>query len=1141
MPADTLQALAFGIASAFRDTFDNAGSGEEATESILAALGWEMPPGVYDLHFETLNPSRLFELVGKLNLQADTGEGDTPASLQLRADLLVEALAFLDRLRSFSGHLSTTLNGAGDYLSRTRIDQQFGTRLIDLVIIRFLERRCPILLAALLLLGIVRLDTLQADASVGQIAHVRHTIDLSRLGIALTDLPRQIREQMGWGTPDFKLAQFVSLLGYLLQQLGLPGALQRLPRRVEERLTGVPAPAADDHPMPKMQVSFAKTLGWNRLDIGVAVYGLRPTTSGGADAGFGLSPFVRNHNAPSLPLTERLSLNIEGLSDIAEGTALLLRPTGFALKGKILSGGALTNLAATVALGITMTPPSPMSLLALPGGSRLEIGGLTLRAGGQPQPFAEVVLHNARFVFSLEGGGGLFAAILPKDAFAAQLDLAVGCAEGRFYLRGSPRLEVSFPVQMSFGPVDVQAVTLALSPHDSGLPIEVSSTLRATLGPLMILVERIGLTATLSFPPGSIGNFGPLDVRLGPKWPTGLAVELNAGPVTGGGYLSIDIEGKRYGGMLHLKLSFIDITAYGLYESAPDGGASFVAVLGIRFTPGIQLSFGFVLTGVGGLVGIQRRANVDALRNGLASGASGNVLFGDDQLYRAPALLADLAAFFPAAPSGFLVGPTLQIGWLDSPRGPLVRLDVGIVLEFPGPSKVLVIGSLRSLVGIDETLALLFLRMDFIGGIDFSQQLIFFDAQLVNSSALGIFRLTGGAALRVGYGSPPFVVLTVGGFHPAFDPAPLRLPVIPRVGASLDASFLARVYLRLEMYFAITSNTLQTGAHVQAGMSLGPLSADGHFDFDALLQFRPFWFEADFSAGFAVRALGISFASVDINGHVSGPGPIVIHAEGSVRRLGVKVSGNATFELGERNADTPVPIPSLVQALKSELSSTANLRSSGEDSAVVLASPRHEVPVGAVVVSPRGGLVWEQKRAPLKTLIQRLEGTALEGPAHTLSVSAPAGWVTSDELDWFSPGSFTTLDLKSSQMLNNSTFQELPSGLRLGAQVDVRATRSEIFDGQIDLVKQPGGRLAGLFTIGAYMTTSLTSALRERSTTPDIDAGPPKVSVSSETFDVHDVRGTQTHSSETPFQAFQLSRMDVGRIAVPSADVMVAL
>ena len=104
----------------------------------------------------------------------------------------------------------------------------------------------------------------------------------------------------------------------------------------------------------------------------------------------------------------------------------------------------------------------------------------------------------------------------------------------------------------------------------------------------------------------------------------------------GGGYLSVDPTGNRYAGVLQFKLGFLAVTAFGIFEEAPGGGTSFVAVLGVRFWPGIQLGFGFAITGVGGLVGMNRRPNTDLLRERLASGAAGNVLFCDDPVANAP-------------------------------------------------------------------------------------------------------------------------------------------------------------------------------------------------------------------------------------------------------------------------------------------------------------------------------------------------------------------------------------------------------------------------------------------------------------------------------------------------------------------------
>ena len=43
-----------------------------------------------------------------------------------------------------------------------------------------------------------------------------------------------------------------------------------------------------------------------------------------------------------------------------------------------------------------------------------------------------------------------------------------------------------------------------------------------------------------------------------------------------------------------------------------DGAPSFVTILGIRLPfPGVQLGFGFAISGVGGLVGINRRVDTE--------------------------------------------------------------------------------------------------------------------------------------------------------------------------------------------------------------------------------------------------------------------------------------------------------------------------------------------------------------------------------------------------------------------------------------------------------------------------------------------------------------------------------------------------
>jgi hypothetical protein len=151
----------------------------------------------------------------------------------------------------------------------------------------------------------------------------------------------------------------------------------------------------------------------------------------------------------------------------------------------------------------------------------------------------------------------------------------------------------------------------------------------------------------------------------------------------------------------------------------------------------------------------------------------------------------------------------------------------------------------------------------------------------------------------------------------------------------------------------------------------------------------------------------------------------------------------------------------------------------------------------------------------------------------------PSGWQTADESDWFSPGSFTDLDLRSSQTLNNAAFAELPSGLRLGNAADLTSA-SETYTEKIDLVKRPTWLWLPLFAVEPYLTGALHSTLQDRTVTPRIDPGPVKVTVTAETADVYAADGTLRHPGETPFPAFQLARSG-GGTAFPGADRAVGL
>jgi hypothetical protein len=120
------------------------------------------------------------------------------------------------------------------------------------------------------------------------------------------------------------------------------------------------------------------------------------------------------------------------------------------------------------------------------------------------------------------------------------------------------------------GPIDFQQVYLGLQIDNDGIPLEISASLSAELGPVVATIDRMGLETRFSFPEGG-GNLGPIDFDIGFKFPSGIGLSVNAGGITGGGFLKIDPP--NYAGVLELSFQErIELTAFGLLTTKlPDG------------------------------------------------------------------------------------------------------------------------------------------------------------------------------------------------------------------------------------------------------------------------------------------------------------------------------------------------------------------------------------------------------------------------------------------------------------------------------------------------------------------------------------------------------------------------------------------
>ena len=351
-----------------------------------------------------------------------------------------------------------------------------------------------------------------------------------------------------------------------------------------------------------------------------------------------------------------------------------------------------------------------------------------------------------------------------------------------------------------------------LIPQPAGKTLKSARRGRFSFGPLSSGVKTrnlhgpAGLRTDVNFEPGNAGPFG---IALGFKPPNGLGLEVDAGGFTGGGFLIFDEAKGEYSGGLDLMChNTIAVRALGIMSTKlPDGGEGFSLLILINSEfPPVQLSFGFTLNGVGGLIGLNRAVLVEALELGLRDGSLNSILFPTDVVANAPRILGDLQRVFPPQNGHFLVGPMAKVGW---PTPTIISAEIGFILDLPRPVVVFV-GVVRATLPTADV-PVLSLQVNFVGTVDFAEGQIEFDAALYNSRVLN-FPLTGDMAARLYLRHNANILLTAGGFNPAYTPPPMNIGKLSRLNIVL---FDGNPDVRAEGYFAVTSNTIQFGARIE--------------------------------------------------------------------------------------------------------------------------------------------------------------------------------------------------------------------------------------------------------------------------------------------------------------------------------------
>ena len=294
-------------------------------------------------------------------------------------------------------------------------------------------------------------------------------------------------------------------------------------------------------------------------------------------------------------------------------------------------------------------PGGPAFMLGAPDGTRIELGAFRLNADLNISPERQAIslsMEANSGVLVLVAGetDGFLNALLPGNGARAEFDFGLILSSDRgFEIKGGVGLDLLLTPRLTFGPVVFDAINLNLGVRKDDIQLRINATLGVKLGPVFITVAGLGMQVTTSFSTGR-GNFGPLGLDMGLLSPSGAGITIDAGPITGGGFLQFDPENGRYAGALELEIYDISVKAIGLLDTQIPGGKpaySFLILISTEFSP-VPIGFGFTLNGVGGLAGIQRRMVVKELRTRLRQNSLDHILFPENPIRDAAQIVSDL-------------------------------------------------------------------------------------------------------------------------------------------------------------------------------------------------------------------------------------------------------------------------------------------------------------------------------------------------------------------------------------------------------------------------------------------------------------------------------------------------------------------
>ena len=969
-------------------------------------LGYEIPPGAFGAALSGLG-TQAGELVTAVNKLSTAG--DDTAILAAIADLTGRIVAVVKAISDLHNQIA---GGGGGALPGIA---EFPKRLIDFLFLDFLDRQKPNVHTSLHFLGLIENEITPVPGQPMRL------INWNRLGQAFTK-PGQIFDDVYKWNTDLDTGSLLSRLEKMMRAASLPGGMY--PQSATTRsMLGNSSVNLQELRFPLFQKGL--TPG-TYAQFGITISPAE--AQGGKKKGIALLPYLMGTAAFAFDVCDRGELVFNSTADI-KGIGVIVRPPMNA-EGLL---GLAAAFKATVQIHEKPDKSQEIILIGTPGGTRLALQGLGMNSfiqnsAGKLDLGFEGELAAIRLVIKGGDGDGFLQKILSGINAEAEAALAFGFSLlGGFYFRGGAKLALDFPLHIELGPLNISGMRIVLAPANDHFSLQAGATIGLSLGPLQGIVENIGLQANLAF---KQGNLGPADLSIGFKPPNGVGLSIDAAVVKGGGYLYFDFDKEEYAGVFELSIAeIVTVKAIGLITTRmPDGskGFSLLIIITAEFATGIQLGFGFTLLGVGGLLGLNRTMLLEPIASGVRTGAINNIMFPSDPVANAPRIISDLRTYFPPYEGKFLIGPMVKLGW-GTPT--LISLAFGIIIEIPG--NIAIVGVMKIALPTEDA-PLLVINVAFIGALEFDKSRVWFFAAMFDSRIL-FMTMEGEMGLLMDFSDHPNFVLSVGGFHPQFNPPPLPFPSPKRI--HIDVLRVPVERITVENYFAVTTNTVQFGARAELFYGVDDFNLHGNFSFDALFQFSPFHFIIDISFSIGMDVFGAGVFSVTLKLTLSGPAPW--EAKGtatlSIDLWLFSIDISVDFDITWGEADNPkLPSVPAIPILTTEFNKADNWRAALPAGGNLLVTLRKlDATAEQLVLHPLGTIRVSQRRIPLGIHIDKV-GNNPVSDAHLFSVKTNVANLVvtvKPPQEKFAIAQFQ--DMSDADKLSRPSFQDIDGGVEL--------------------------------------------------------------------------------------------------------------